>query len=456
MPRPALPIILLTTALLALAALVGVSAAGAATSDTAPTPTAITPASAAQIDAYLTSKGSPMSGQGAAFVASGGRWQVDPRLLVAIAGAESNFGQITCAPFNAWGWGCPNGPYKFESWADGIDTVMQGLRTNYLAEGRTTVAAINLKYAPIGAANDPTGLNNNWTQNVSRFLIELGGDPNDIDADGIAGSIPLGPLGGAAIEQFGFTEETDPDADADDPALEVAVGAPRALAIEVKNSGSVSWRAQDVRLRRVDLEPRIVGAPFGALDSASSVAPGDVARFVVQLAAVGTSSGTATTSWRLEGPSGPFGPEVLRVVEFQVPEFVAAEPRIEVSAANGGVAGTESASLVVVHFRNAGATTWRRDGDDAVLLGLAGRAGQPLEGEGWFNPEAPARMLERSAAPGETASFAFRIRGEGGALALRPFRGTGWASGQAAIAVVGSVDAAQLDALRDQVDPPAR
>ena len=80
------------------------------------------------LDAYLLSKGSPMAGQGSAFVASGGRWQVDPRLLVAIAGAESSFGQITCAPYNAWGWGCPNGPYRFESWADGIDTVMGRLR----------------------------------------------------------------------------------------------------------------------------------------------------------------------------------------------------------------------------------------------------------------------------------------------------------------------------------------
>ena len=98
----------------------------------------------------------------------------DFALLDVNLGAESSFGQITCAPFNAWGWGCPTSPYDFESWADGIDAVSEGLRTNYLAEGRTTVASIHQKYAPVGAANDPTGLNNNWTINVSRFLVEQG------------------------------------------------------------------------------------------------------------------------------------------------------------------------------------------------------------------------------------------------------------------------------------------
>jgi hypothetical protein len=129
------------------------------------------------IDAYLASKGSPMAGQGAAFMASGARWQVDPRLLVAIAGAESNFGQVTCGPNNAWGWACPNDPADFATWAHGIDTVTSGLRRYYLDEGRTSVSLIQQKYCPVGAANDPTGLNSHWRTNVTRFLLELGGNP---------------------------------------------------------------------------------------------------------------------------------------------------------------------------------------------------------------------------------------------------------------------------------------
>jgi hypothetical protein len=153
------------------------------------------PPSAAAIDAYLASKGSPMVGQGAAFMASGMRWQVDPRLLVAIAGAESSFGQITCGPNNAWGWACPNDPADFATWAAGIDTVTEGLRRYYLDEGRTSVSLIQQKYCPVGAANDPTGLNNHWTTNVTKFLVELGGNP---------AMVGPGPSGASSLQLPGF------------------------------------------------------------------------------------------------------------------------------------------------------------------------------------------------------------------------------------------------------------
>ena len=148
--------------------------------------------SAAMIDAYLAMKGSPLAGQGGAFVASATRWSVDPRLVVAIAGAESNFGEQTCGPFNAWGWACPNDPADFSDWATGIETITRGLRRGYLDEGRTSVALIQQKYAPSAAANDPTGLNDNWVGNVSKFLLELGGDPARV-GPGPIGGVPVLP-----------------------------------------------------------------------------------------------------------------------------------------------------------------------------------------------------------------------------------------------------------------------
>lgn len=153
------------------------------------------PPTAAGIDAYLASKGSPMTGQGAAFMMSAMRWRVDPRLLVAIAGAESSFGQVTCGPNNAWGWACPNDPADFATWAAGIDTVTEGLRSYYLDEGRTSVSLIQQKYCPVGAANDPTGLNSHWSQNVTRFLLEQGGNP---------AMIGPGPSGAGALQLPSF------------------------------------------------------------------------------------------------------------------------------------------------------------------------------------------------------------------------------------------------------------
>jgi hypothetical protein len=415
------------------------NAVAASAAGTAAPASASTLPSAAEIDAYLAGKGSPMAGQGSAFLASGGRWQIDPRLLVAIAGAESNFGSITCAPFNAWGYGCPNGPYEFTSWADGIDAVAQGLRTNYLAEGRTSVALINLKYAPIGAANDPTGLNNNWTINVSRFLIELGGDPNDIDIDHVAGTRLLGAaaLGGSGTGAgFDFSEAASA-APAAKAALEIVAGEPRPLTISVTNTGTTPWNASNVRLARVDDESRVGGDPYGSVAN-GIVKPGGVAKFVVLLAARGSHDGTADTQWRVEGPSGPFGPVIERSVAFAVP-VLAAGPGEATATPQGAGQGADSTWTVQVRIQNTGAAAWVRDGDDRVLLGLRTAVGSDVRGIGWINERVPATLLQRDVQPGEFGTFAFRVQGTDAALALQVFTATGWASGGATIAVLGDV-----------------
>ncbi len=138
------------------------------------------PVGAESVDRYLQSKGSPMAGAGAAFVEAGVEYEVDPRLLVAIAGAESYFGVTTCASYNAWGWGCPTRPQSFDDWAHAIRTVAKGLREGYLDDGLETVGEIHLRYAPPNAKNDPTGLNFAWPDNVARFLVEQGGDPQHV------------------------------------------------------------------------------------------------------------------------------------------------------------------------------------------------------------------------------------------------------------------------------------
>ncbi|MCW2960187.1 MAG: Cell wall-associated glycosyl hydrolase [Thermoleophilia bacterium] len=136
--------------------------------------------SAESIDRFLASKGSPMAGHGRGFLKAGLEHDLDPRLIVAIAGAESYFGAETCAPFNGWGWGCPTSPFRFTSWDEGAMTVAAGLRSGYLDDGLTTIGKIHLRYAPPAATNDPTGLNYGWADNVARFLVEQGGDPEAV------------------------------------------------------------------------------------------------------------------------------------------------------------------------------------------------------------------------------------------------------------------------------------
>jgi len=128
------------------------------------------------IGSYLESKGSPLASSVPALLAASHRYRVDPRLIVAISGAETSFGKAGGGPkvFNAWGIG-PGRSYS--SWADGYDSVAKLLREGYLNKGYNTIPKIQAHWAPIGAGNDPANLNSAWTRNVSTFYSELGGNP---------------------------------------------------------------------------------------------------------------------------------------------------------------------------------------------------------------------------------------------------------------------------------------
>jgi hypothetical protein len=139
---------------------------------------AATSVDAAGLDAWMASQvpASPLVGLGGAFVASGVANGLDPRLLVAIARQESVLGTAGggATIHNAFGWG-PHIPFR--SWEENIATVAGGLARGYIAEGRTTIPAIGAKWAPVGAANDPNGLNAHWVRGVAGFYADLGGDP---------------------------------------------------------------------------------------------------------------------------------------------------------------------------------------------------------------------------------------------------------------------------------------
>ncbi len=63
--------------------------------------------------------------------------------------------------------------YKFNTIEDGIDTYIRTLKNGYFNKGLNTIEEIQKKYCPIGAENDPTGLNKNWVSGVTYFYNEL-------------------------------------------------------------------------------------------------------------------------------------------------------------------------------------------------------------------------------------------------------------------------------------------
>jgi hypothetical protein len=143
-------------------------------------PAAAAAPDAATIDAFLTSHGSPMTGNGAAFVTAGEQYGVDPAFLVAISGAETSFGQLLYSQngdectYNAFNWfyGATWPQSDFSSWSDGISRVAQGLAGPlYYGAGLYSVVAIAPRYCPDGTAA--------WVGNVTAFLTALGGNPAD-------------------------------------------------------------------------------------------------------------------------------------------------------------------------------------------------------------------------------------------------------------------------------------
>ncbi len=134
---------------------------------------------ATQIDNYLNgihpkNDLRPLSGHGTNFASEGSTYNVDPRFVVAISGAETTFGAFTCSEDNAFNWfwnpgtGCHQSP--FDNWDAGIHTVSHYLQKSYLLKGYTSIPLIGGRYCASGCEH--------WVPNVTSIYQTLGGDPN--------------------------------------------------------------------------------------------------------------------------------------------------------------------------------------------------------------------------------------------------------------------------------------
>ena len=61
----------------------------------------------------------------------------------------------------------------FEDLDKGIDFFVSNLKTKYIDLGLDTIEEISVKYAPIGAENDPNNLNQYWVSGVYKYYNEL-------------------------------------------------------------------------------------------------------------------------------------------------------------------------------------------------------------------------------------------------------------------------------------------
>lgn len=116
---------------------------------------------------YLEKYRSPLVDQADHFFQVSQKYNLDYRLLVAIAQQESNLGKkVPDDSYNAWGWGIHSrGTLGFSSWEEGIETVAQGLREDYLNKGFVDVEQIAARYAPPSKES--------WAFGVNQFMEEM-------------------------------------------------------------------------------------------------------------------------------------------------------------------------------------------------------------------------------------------------------------------------------------------
>lgn len=113
---------------------------------------------------YLAQFNSPLQYHAQDFIEAARVYNLDWKMLPAIAGVESTFGKFTPGGYNGWGWGVyGTQAIYFKSWKQAIFTVASGLRENYLNKGLTEPYSINRVYAA-----SPY-----WGSNVTYFMNDL-------------------------------------------------------------------------------------------------------------------------------------------------------------------------------------------------------------------------------------------------------------------------------------------
>jgi hypothetical protein len=109
------------------------------------------------------------------FVEAGKKHQINPAFLAAVSMHETGNGSSNASRFknNVAGMMGRNGLKSYDSIEESIFEMARNLRNNYLDEGKLTISQIGAKYAPVGAANDPTGLNNHWVKGVQGYFDKM-------------------------------------------------------------------------------------------------------------------------------------------------------------------------------------------------------------------------------------------------------------------------------------------
>lgn len=116
---------------------------------------------------FFARYGSPLEPYAPDIVAAANRYDVDFRLLPAIALQESILCErVPVGSHNCWGWGIYGGKVtKFSNYPEAIETITKTLSTKYRDRGLVTPFEIAKLYNPRNT--------NNWAENITKVMNKL-------------------------------------------------------------------------------------------------------------------------------------------------------------------------------------------------------------------------------------------------------------------------------------------
>jgi hypothetical protein len=116
---------------------------------------------------FLEKHNSPLEPYAPDLVVAANRYDLDFRLLPAIAMQESNLcKKVPENSNNCWGWGIYGGKVtRFNNYPEAIETISKTLATKYRARGLVTPHEVGQLYNPSNT--------NNWAESVTHFMEEL-------------------------------------------------------------------------------------------------------------------------------------------------------------------------------------------------------------------------------------------------------------------------------------------
>lgn len=130
----------------------------------------------ATIDTLLQDAGA-FKGKRGAFETVAKKYKIDPILMIAISLHETGWGKSDAVLYH----NNPSGQMRggtiihFNTLEEGLDMTGQTINNLWNERGLNTIEKLGSAYAPIGALNDPTGLNQHRVPTITKFVQQMGG-----------------------------------------------------------------------------------------------------------------------------------------------------------------------------------------------------------------------------------------------------------------------------------------